>query len=836
MKCFLLIAYVLIITCGCAQGINNVKADSIKYVRDSTRAVLKKGKKTGLYNVKKEVFEIPYSKNTSIVVFEEKEVYVALTKSGFELYVSKGESLANQTFIYEGELKNDHFRIEQLDEERFLFVIFDEAAIQINENGFSVSGDSGNYFSGVYDCSNEKWSIPSKYEQVDKVNEYIICRKVHTLPYQENYLEGQFYQEFTYDIYRYTPEGIKGIKKNLKTADPQLFSQLLQVDSVSIQSDSLHMLCWRAGKAGLVRYHLPFSLMEAYYDNGSDRLPFFEKVLDIQYDVISMSDFNDLLVLFNKNDTMAPLKILEKQEDQKWDTIATAQKKLLIERQFDNILNLLEDEKLTTGEIDYWHELDFSEEVLGLELLNDTQIVVTNYYFQSSVYDARTELGEPLLNSSGNPVYLKETEYEQNSGVYHLHQKKWGLDQNHQNVYRIKSGWLVSDMLPEGESMYPGYNENYQILDVNQEGIESGLDVDGLLTDPDFIPEFLYDKQVDSVYPVPTGQPDLDWIMTENNYYVEIPNEGLGFFRGSKDFGTLYELDIADQFVYFNPEFKFGILVNDSAWEIRLRNDTLTVEAPKSFDLKIYAEIEVDGVVKDLYQLTLVSFEGDTTHLSTIPDERKKSITEPSYEYHIHQLGDVVVVNEKREEMYPYFDSWGYGGDLIQETEGSAVWKKTESHWRKVSPYYASIEVIPFGFIAKTAELSGNPKLDEHGVVYYDEQNEMVLEGSRKGRYILLDSSLSAINFLDYFEFEKIEDLDYGVKVCTDNGCMFVDYSGNALTVAEWDEFERVGEQIKAIKKGVEKIDPFGAIELDENGDVIYTSEPKEAFFKLPKK
>ena len=103
-------------------------------------------------------------------------------------------------------------------------------------------------------------------------------------------------------------------------------------------------------------------------------------------------------------------------------------------------------------------------------------------------------------------------------------------------------------------------------------------------------------------------------------------------------------------------------------------------------------------------------------------------------------------------------------------------------------------------------------------------------------RYLLLDSNLVAKNFVDYYDFNLIQDLGFGYKICLDEGCFFMTYSFQILTDAVWDEFlptENQGEY-NAIRNAVYEIDEYGDFVYDELGNWKVLVPEASQIFKLP--
>lgn len=124
---------------------------------------------------------------------------------------------------------------------------------------------------------------------------------------------------------------------------------------------------------------------------------------------------------------------------------------------------------------------------------------------------------------------------------------------------------------------------------------------------------------------------------------------------------------------------------------------------------------------------------------------------------------------------------------LIQyeETEESSIRNQDFSFF---SPKYA--EIIPFkgGFICRTGEKWGE-FLD--GDIY-----QLVIE--REPKYLLLDTVGNNIAFMDIYDFDKVEDLGFGLAIQTYKGTLFATYDLKAVTTDDWSYFELKKGKIKA--------------------------------------
>ena len=125
-----------------------------------------------------------------------------------------------------------------------------------------------------------------------------------------------------------------------------------------------------------------------------------------------------------------------------------------------------------------------------------------------------------------------------------------------------------------------------------------------------------------------------------------------------------------------------------------------------------------------------------------------------------------------------------------------------------------------------------NGYFDEYEGFFID--NNLTESENYNSSYVILDSTLKPIGYSDFYNFDLIEYLGFGYKICpvidktkwnTAEGyanCFFIDYNGKALCDIKFDDFELVDGKIYGIREEVYQIDSeFGEIEFDENGNDI---------------
>jgi hypothetical protein len=121
------------------------------------------------------------------------------------------------------------------------------------------------------------------------------------------------------------------------------------------------------------------------------------------------------------------------------------------------------------------------------------------------------------------------------------------------------------------------------------------------------------------------------------------------------------------------------------------------------------------------------------------------------------------------------------------ESENSSIWSLDSGMWTKVSTDYAEITPVPFGYLVRTPKIYKEASDSQEGI-------------DQSARYLLLDTNLRAMSFMDFFDFEGAEVYPFGVSLCDENGCFLVNNQGKAVTTTEWDTFLLEKGKVKAIR------------------------------------
>ena len=239
--------------------------------------------------------------------------------------------------------------------------------------------------------------------------------------------------------------------------------------------------------------------------------------------------------------------------------------------------------------------------------------------------------------------------------------------------------------------------------------------------------------------------------------------------------------------------------MDNNKWTLHLY-DTTFVLAKTDFPIELH---HPKG--GECHKVIQILSENDTTLLFEYEDNQACQTDVYPAILKLTSIGDsMIVINDVYREEYEKVDYYFEESFMaIEDYAGSAVWKKDEQgNWNLATHYYARLDVLQNGFLAKTRNFDGGFVYDQNGEGFakYDENGFLVLEGVENERYLWLKPNLEARQFLDYYDFPLIEDLGFGMKVCTDKGCMLVTYSGMALTDDVWYDFRIENDMIIGTK------------------------------------
>jgi len=325
------------------------------------------------------------------------------------------------------------------------------------------------------------------------------------------------------------------------------------------------------------------------------------------------------------------------------------------------------------------------------------------------------------------------------------------------------------------------------------------------------------------------GEMDPRGALTEAALFQD--TSGMKLIRWQDDYFAPCEMT-ESRFIYSPHPRQYWVAVDSSNnWQLNLNDQTVQMRISDQINLMIKSPyggecFEVSRLtVKDTILITEKAIEQCDKNRNAAHLQLQK----------LHN-GDLLINDHFRYEEEVY-DNWGdVKMNYVDESEGSAIWRKTaENKWSRVTPYYASLSKSGNVFIAKSVEYSGNFVYEEggEGYVKFNEMGEPEIEGKKEARFFVLDSNYKAISCLDHYDFNHIEDLGFGLSLLTDKGKMFVDYSGQAITTDEWEGFEFQGDQIRAYRNVQMPYRIYREPELQQYYEVIIPQPFQDAYYNL---
>jgi hypothetical protein len=368
----------------------------------------------------------------------------------------------------------------------------------------------------------------------------------------------------------------------------------------------------------------------------------------------------------------------------------------------------------------------------------------------------------------------------------------------------------------------------YSVVDVDNRIIAAGLSSDKLVSDTSFFRYFVPTKgKPTEFFRAPSSR--INHMESPGEYYYYRTDKGLGICKIWDDFGQI-GLDMicpASEFVHYSEANDITYTLN--AGQLIFSTADTTIAVNRNTKLLYTA----DGNYEVGFWETLESV-NDTTKTLLYKNQIDNQTVQK--ERALISVGDTqLYIDNSRyinDEQYYFDEIWGneYNISFRCDSEASSVWRWDGARWQKKSPYYAGLEQIPGGFIARSGYLDENTL--DYSPIQYDGE-PIPIHNEIPERYFLLNENLEARFYVDWLDFPKIENYGFGVAVWLIDKALFVDYSGKPITDAEWHRFELVDGKLKAIRDEIIVYDEWGNEMLDENGNVMKFSEAGEKYFEL---
>lgn len=793
----------------------DIKCDSIINARDGIRAIVVNGKKAGVYNLDTKAFEIPMSKQT-ILYSRAVGSYSLITKKGIHVWMEGEVGLEDQSFENEGQ-EIPNFFVRRIDEDRYTY-----HAVRPS-NMFYDQDDTPNLIpglgeSGIYNLKKGEWEIPNIYSHLYEVNNYIFAlRTTHTSLSDDPY-SLEIVEKVTYDLYQRTDDGWKLEKEDIRKVDEFQLTDVLDCDVMFESADFVHFVTWKDKKAGLVRIQL-YDKLHPEHANFV-----YHKIFSNEYDYILFEPSDELAVTYKRDlDSAFTLHRgdADNWEKSTYEILGRATSELKYHAVKSVIYHLQEDDL----ETEYFNQRGedegfvFFDRRFGLKLLNDSILSVSNYYADGPK-KLRDELGNDMYNEYEQIAYDENFYGYERSGVFNLRADKYEVVPRYKECHPAKDGWVTANTIVDVDySSYPSatYQSEYTIQNFDATARFSGLSRYDLMSE-EYLPE-VFEEEVDTIFACPESFAGYE----QKAMYFYQDNK-LGVLKARDYFNDeLYTVLEKQDFIHINTNDGHTFYVKDDSLILRFNDVKLSIPATNG-SLKIMYPTEHEKGPS-----VIATTEKDTSFVYGSPIAVWDNWASVKIE------GDVLLVNDYHKDYLVYDDFFGEGYWSEREQENASVWKKMNGQWQKMTPYYAEVSSIPFGYIVRTAMDGGQPQFDENGEVIYSAHGHMEYSNEVESRSILLKKDFTAFQFMDWFDFEEIKDLGFGIMIKMNESYMFMDYDGNAITDAEWDTFEMQDNQLKAIKLR-QLFDEWGDFYFDENGNVIDDPVEKFELFDLPKK
>lgn len=778
------------------------KMDSVQYVEDSTKLITYKGKKSGLYDIDQGYYQLKPAKQ-AILYYPNKEAYVVISSKEIWVFQHDIEGDLEEIDLDKTQNVFSDFRVIELGETRVIIESFDKAELLRDEHDF-LTLYKGCHQSGIFDRTTNSWDIPPVYSRIVTRGTSVLCLKSENprkIVVDDIGFEGFVEQDFNYDQYLISEQGVSLIGEGIDSLSKFDFGPIYYVYD-TFTPDENNMIGAKDDLYGLYRIN-PFYITE------QDEYPIYWDSLMLNH---KFSFLN-----FNPEQTMAIGYIKGKSSPIEFNffpdyedevrTYTSANElwaKVIIG---DPVLVVTDDS--TYSNYTPLHEEAVHDAKYGIKLLGDSLISLTDYEIGEMIMIYDPEYGEPMLDENDNILYNVDTSYFR-SGIYDLKKGKWAVPPKYHLVYPAKNGWIATRT--EVSRQDHQIEETILVLDKDLNTIHEFNDRANFFEYEELLNILIAEYPVDKVFEGPT---DLDNIYRSdrlNKYFRSGDDLGI-VYPDLKSKNVLYKLIEPEAFVHANREL--GIVfkcdrqnlileIDNSKYTVTKENAKIEIIYPvKGNEVSDYKINVIKGKDTSSYNgrtdLLTYSLRGDLTASIQFADNR-------------------LIVNENTEVSEYMMDSWGeLYSDGYYNPANSAIWEFRDNQFDRATTFYSFIEPNPFGYMARTIGWSGDP-IEVDGFFKWDNDSfSLIYENAKPNRYLLLGQDLKAVSFLDYYDFDLIEDLGYGLSLTTEKGKMFVDYAGNAITADEWDQFELEDGKLKAMKLN-ELIDEYGEPYYQENG------------------
>lgn len=464
----------------------------------------------------------------------------------------------------------------------------------------------------------------------------------------------------------------------------------------------------------------------------------------------------------------------------------------------------------------------YGDHTYGAERLNDSLLIIIDHKKAQRLPGtlALKSISEPELDSvSMNPytgewetVYPDPIPGIEQSGIYNLNTRDWFIEPNYARIDKNENGIVCihSRDLSVLKSEWM-----FMFLDEQMDTVFQEIPLQELISRQEYIQKALEAN-------------DKSPISRVNQYYSK--TKGLDYYKIRKADGTsfiaafsthLKRLTQPKDWIDYNPDYDYYTwIVNDS---LHFSHKSTHVAVPMGVgEIRLFPS---NPDYQERFQLVGLS-NSDTIFneilrgftlgaadksFSLVLDATKKGELVRNCNRTYSTFDEFIEIMRLEETENEFFE--GYQPKKL-EVEASAIWVKEKGVWQQKTTDYAAIQKLPFGYLVKTGSYL---EKDEYGKVVVNIASQ----------YVILDTNFKANEYLDFYNFESADQLPFGLKVCVDQKCAFINNNGEVVTGMEWDDFELEGNQLKALKYKPDNGDPFSYAFPE---DWIDTS----AYFQLP--
>ena len=851
--------------------------DSVHFTADSTQVIFYKKNKNGVYDLPSKTVLIKPIKNP-ILYLSSVHLYLQLTKNGFKInrfendverfnYTANNfnyleavfpaaisEIYNNTVFLHNNMLNYESgeiiqadsvflanfqpetfFKLDSLDEKRLLIHYYRSPIkpLIISEGLYQI--DSGFGHSGVFNQASKKWEIQPIYKTCEVKDTFIFCA-IQTPNFAFNDAHFQFpfiWYANAYDIYvKRANEYVLKIQ-NLTQLTPENLQELMNWDKVELVADSSHILYEKQGKKGIWQIELNHYNEE----NGSNATLIFNELIANEHDYVFFEDETGLIFTYteNKGFTVHSEDALEDGTRTILNSLTGQQQVLYGRNDYENVLVIDQliilfsdflERKVTSISPNNSVRLGLAESIFtracGLKWVNDSLVCQIDFKLDSIDNNANPlksiffiDEDSLILRDDGyyDWVYPPPIHGFEHSGIYNFESREWFMEPHYQVVTWNGNGFLGNEQFSKGNEKYD-LIEHYTFVSTDGKiGFEdvNVNDIRGHLNE--YLP-LLLPGQGQQIKSLPeksirnlAGEEAL-----KQDHYIQNDTGYWQVYQLFSSYGSIQLSPITKpkELVHYNP---------DQNYFVYLENDSLYLDFADS----LYAVSANDA------SISIAFLDNNEFYNYRIALNRRSdtvfyysSHCDTTAEYmpvaHFQQTADHLVINENYylDNLQAYNvdmdEYWIFGEYPTRDyvffyTETSVVWEKKDGKWKIASPYYASIEKCSLGYLVRT------------GVFERINKNTGETEVVNEARTLLLDHHLKPIPFLDYFDFGDGIAYDFGVSLCTQNGCFLIANNGKVITNDEWDLFELENGRVKAIR--------FKAIDPDDNIDTF-------EYFDLP--